>query len=99
MSNLATVLDSQGKYTEAEAINRQTLELTEEVLGKTHPETLASVYCLAYLLESKKEYEEASILYQRACTGFKSSLGSEHPTTVDCTWNYSAMLDNIGKGN
>jgi len=43
MSNLALVLDSQGKYAEAETMNRQTLELKEEVLGKTHPETRPSV--------------------------------------------------------
>jgi tetratricopeptide (TPR) repeat protein len=99
MSNLARVLQRQGKYAEAETMNRQTLELKEEVLGKAHPATLLSVYCLAHLLQSKKEYEEASILYERACTGFKSSLGSEHPRTVACTRNYSAMLDNIRNGN
>jgi Tfp pilus assembly protein PilF len=53
MSNFALVLNSQGKYAEAESMNRQTLELKEEVLGKTHPETLTSVYCLAYLLQNK----------------------------------------------
>ncbi|KAG4433370.1 hypothetical protein IFR05_011154 [Cadophora sp. M221] len=42
MSNLAGVLDRQGKYAEAEAMNRQTLEIKEEVLGKTHPSTLTS---------------------------------------------------------
>ena len=63
MSNLALVLDRQGKYANAEAINRQTLEIREEVLGKTHPDTLTSVYCLAYLLQKKQEYKEALLLY------------------------------------
>jgi tetratricopeptide (TPR) repeat protein len=99
MINLAGVLDKQGKYAEAESLNRQTLELSEEVLGKTHPETLTSVYCLAYLLQSRKEYEEASILYERACSGYKSSLGSKHPTTIACISHYSAMLSNIREGN
>jgi hypothetical protein len=35
MDNLAEVLGRQGKYAEAEAMNRQTLEIREEVLGKT----------------------------------------------------------------
>lgn len=95
MSNLALVLDSQGKYADAEAMNRQTLEIKEEVLGKRHPDTLMSVYCLAYLLQNKHEYEEASILYKRAFSGFQSSLGSEHPTTRACANDYSAMLSSF----
>ena len=89
------MLDRQGKHAEAETMNHHTLELSEEVLGKAHPDTLTIVYCLAYLLQNKKEYEEASILYQRACTGYKSSLGPKHPMTIACINHYSAMLDNI----
>jgi hypothetical protein len=40
MSNLALVLGRQGKYEDAEAMNRQTLALSETVLGREHPETL-----------------------------------------------------------
>ena len=65
-------------------MNRQTLEIREEILGKMHPDTLASVYNLAYLLEKKQEYEEASLLYERACTGYNLVLGSEHPDTKAC---------------
>ena len=31
----------------------------ETVLGKEHPDTLTSVYCLAYLLHQKKRYKDA----------------------------------------
>lgn len=31
----------------------------ETVLGKEHPDTLTSVYCLAYLLHQKKWYKDA----------------------------------------
>ncbi|KAH9205226.1 hypothetical protein DL95DRAFT_397867 [Leptodontidium sp. 2 PMI_412] len=95
MSNLALVLDSQGKYADAETMNRQTLEIKEEVLGKTHPDTLTSIYCLAYLLQNRHKYEEATTLYQRACSGYKSSLGSEHPTTKACVDHYSLMLNSL----
>jgi hypothetical protein len=53
MSNLALVLSRQGKYAEAKAMNRQTLGRQEKVLGADHPETLASVYCLAHLLANQ----------------------------------------------
>jgi hypothetical protein len=39
MNNLASVLNSQGKYKEAEEIHRQELALCEIVLGKEHSST------------------------------------------------------------
>jgi hypothetical protein len=39
MNNLAFLLQSQGKYDEAEPISRQILALMEKVLGKEHPDT------------------------------------------------------------
>ncbi|RDW63506.1 hypothetical protein BP6252_11051 [Coleophoma cylindrospora] len=92
-------LESQGKYTQAETMHRQTLELSQEVLGKMHPDTLTSIYCLAYTLQGKKEYREASILYDRACNGYKSILGATHPTTVTCIKHYQAMLDQTREEN
>jgi hypothetical protein len=44
---LANVLDSQGKYEEAETIHRQTLVLKEKVLSKEHPGILTSINNLA----------------------------------------------------
>ena len=40
---LAISLNQQGKYAEAKTIHRQTLQLRETVLGKDHPDTLATV--------------------------------------------------------
>ncbi|CAG8882505.1 unnamed protein product, partial [Penicillium egyptiacum] len=40
---LGLVLESQGKYEEAEAIHRRTLQDREKVLGPEHPDTLTSV--------------------------------------------------------
>ncbi|KAK0268609.1 hypothetical protein LTS00_017513 [Friedmanniomyces endolithicus] len=47
LRDLAAVLQNQGKYEAAEAMNRRVLEGSEEVLGKEHPDTLASVSNLA----------------------------------------------------
>ncbi|KAF7508555.1 hypothetical protein GJ744_009104 [Endocarpon pusillum] len=91
VNNLALVLDSQGKYEEAERIHRQTLALSESVLGKKHPPTLGSVYCLANLLHSVKRYKDAELMYQRLCTGYKVTLGDSHPTTTACSQYYSSM--------
>ncbi|KAG9383208.1 kinesin light chain [Pyrenophora tritici-repentis] len=69
MSNLALVLDKQGKYEEAEAMNRQTLARRENVLGPEHPDTLTSVYYLAHLLAKQHRVDESLLLYQRASAG------------------------------
>ena len=85
------VLGSQGKYEEVEGIYRQTLALSESVLGKGHPPTLTSAYCLAYLLHQNKQYEDAESFYDRACAGYKNMLGDSHPTTTACLRHYSLM--------
>lgn len=54
MNNLAALLESQGKCDEAEPIFQQTLLLREKVLGKEHPDTLASMNNLASLLKRDK---------------------------------------------
>jgi tetratricopeptide (TPR) repeat protein len=92
MNNLASVLDSQGKYEEAEAMHRQTLALKEKVLSKEHPSTLTSIYCLARLLAKQDLYDEATTLYQRACDGYSVVLGDNHPTARACQRHYLEML-------
>ncbi|KAF2818128.1 hypothetical protein CC86DRAFT_450642 [Ophiobolus disseminans] len=83
MSNLAGVLESQGKYEDAEA-----------VLGREHPETLTSIYCLAHLLAKLCCYHESLALYERACAGYHIVLGEDHPTTRTCRQHYAtARMD------
>jgi hypothetical protein len=67
------------------------LEGSEKELGEQDPDTLASVYNLAYLLHKPKRYEEASGLYQRACDGYKQKLGTQHPTAIACLNHSSAI--------
>jgi Flp pilus assembly protein TadD len=76
MSNLALVLNSQGKYEEAEVMNRQTLALREKVIGPEHPDTLVSMSNLAAVLDRQGKYEEAEVmnrqtlsLRERRCSG------------------------------
>lgn len=63
---LALVLCNQGKYGAAKEANRQVLEVEKTVLGKEHPDTLTSVWCLADLMERLCEASAAVSLYERA---------------------------------
>jgi hypothetical protein len=55
MNNLASPLRQQGNYAEAEAMDRQTLQLQETVLGKEHPETPRSMMNLAICFASRAD--------------------------------------------
>lgn len=65
------------------------------MLGTEHPDTLMSVYCLAYLLQLRKEYNPAAELYERACSGCKKVLGTGHPTTIACNKHRSSLLQEM----
>jgi hypothetical protein len=50
VSNLASVLQDQGKYAVAEKMNRRALAGRERMLGFEHPDTLTSASNLALVL-------------------------------------------------
>jgi hypothetical protein len=52
----------QGKYVGAETMDQQTLQLQEAVLGKEHPDTLASMSTLATSLRKQGKYAEAEAI-------------------------------------
>jgi hypothetical protein len=63
VSNLANVLDSQGKYEKTEAMYRWVLEAQEKVLGREHPDTLTSVSNLSNALSSQGKYKQAEVTH------------------------------------
>ncbi|KAH7074947.1 hypothetical protein BKA63DRAFT_369101, partial [Paraphoma chrysanthemicola] len=67
---------------EAEAMHRRALEGLEKVLGPEHPDTLTSVYHLAFLFHRQQHYPAAVGLYQRVYEGYMKALGAQHPTTA-----------------
>jgi hypothetical protein len=73
-------------------MNRQTLAVSETVLGRDHPDTLMNVYCLAHLLAKRHRYDESFVLYERACATYFTVLGNDHPTTRVCRQHYSEAL-------
>jgi tetratricopeptide (TPR) repeat protein len=95
VGNLAAVLQYQGKYEEAEVMNRRALAVREKVLGVDHPNTLTSVYCLAYILDARENFQQAIDLYQRAVSGFEGALGANHPTTTACKEHLLSLVRKV----
>ena len=94
---LAIVLQYQGKYKEAEAMNRRALAGLEEKLGEDHPDTLTSVSNLASMLQYQGKYEEAEVMNQRALAGTEEKLGMDHPDTLTSVSNLASVLQAQGK--
>jgi tetratricopeptide (TPR) repeat protein len=65
MMNLAESRRQQGKYAEAEAMHRQTLQLQETVLGLEHQDTLTSMSHLAAVLSMQGKYVEAEQIHRQ----------------------------------
>jgi tetratricopeptide (TPR) repeat protein len=97
VSNLASVLESQGRYKEAESMNRRALKGSEEELGANHPATLASVINLASMLERRGRYEEAELMNRRALEGYKKELGANHPATLTSVSKLASVLESQGR--
>ena len=95
--NLALVLNKQGKYADAEAMNRQTLEIKEEVLGKTHPDTLTTMSNLALVLNSQGKYADAEAMNRQTLEIREEVLGKTHPDTLTTMSNLALVLDNQSK--
>lgn len=89
---LASILDDQGKYDEAETMHRQTLTSMETLLGKEHPETLISMNELALVLAAQGKYDEAEIMHRQTLLLNEELLGDEHPVTLASMNNLAKLL-------
>jgi hypothetical protein len=59
--NLAASLSRQGKYDEAEKMEREVLAVSKRVLGAEHPDTLTAAGNLAACLKRQGKYPEAEL--------------------------------------
>ena len=95
MSNLAMILQENGKYEEADSIHRQTLRLMKKVLGENHVDTLISMHNLASLLSERRKFEEAESLCRQTIKLRETELGSQHPDTLSSISILAGILAGI----
>ena len=80
LDTLASELQTQGKYYEAEPLYREVLEVERETLGNRHSHTLASISNLGSLLRAKGDLAAAEPLLREALEAQRETLGSRHPS-------------------
>ncbi len=92
LNNLAGLLESQGKYTEAEPLYRRALEMREKALPEGHPDIATSLNNLAGLLAFQGKYTEAEPLYRRALEIDEKALPEGHPSIATGLNNLAGLL-------
>ena len=92
LGTLASELQTQGKYYEAEPLFREALEVASHRYGSRHPKTLASIEDLGGLLYAKGDLAAAEPLYREALEVSCETLGDRHPSTLDYIGNLGQLL-------
>jgi hypothetical protein len=90
-NNVASSLRFQGKYAEAERIQREVHSLQIRVLGAEHPSTLLTANNLAASLSYQGKYVEAEEILQAVLATSQRVLGGAHPNTL----SMAESLENV----
>jgi len=98
LNNLAELYRLQGKYAEAEPLNKRSLAIREKALGPAHPDVANSLNNLAGLYHQQGKYNEAEPLYKRSLEIVAKALGPEHPHVVTSLENYAMLLRKTNRG-
>ncbi|KFY18110.1 hypothetical protein V492_00135 [Pseudogymnoascus sp. VKM F-4246] len=87
----------QGKYAQAEALQRQALQLQETVLGKDHPYTLTNMSYVAESLRQQGKYAQAEALQRQTLQLQETVLGKDHLDTLISMASITLTLRQQGK--
>jgi tetratricopeptide (TPR) repeat protein len=98
-AQLATYLHKTGAYQEAEFLYKETLAMSERVLGKNDLNTARSLNNLAELYREQSRYQEAEPLMQEALTIRERILGKEHPETALSLNSLAGLYHALGEYN
>ena len=87
----ADLIAGRYRYSDAEPLYQQALELRKRLLGEEHPDVAQSLNNLAGLYRNQGRYSEAEPLYQEAIIIATKTLGENHPNTKTISQNYQIM--------
>ena len=89
-------LSRDGRTKEAISRGRRLLRLSEQRMGRDHPDTATSIEKLAVVYDTIGDYPSALPLYQRALAIRQKALGPEHPDTATSLDNVASIFFNMG---
>jgi hypothetical protein len=92
MGNLATVVESEDRYPEAERMQRGVLERVSRALGPDHPLTALALYNIGDVLHEEHRYSEAAVYLRKTVEIQRRVLGIAHPDTIDSAYKLACVL-------
>ncbi|MBK9709777.1 MAG: tetratricopeptide repeat protein [Kouleothrix sp.] len=95
-NELGYMLQAQGDYGGARPYFERALQICEQVLGVTNPDTATSLNNLGYLIQAMGDYGGARPYYERALAISETVLGGEHPDTATSLNNLGYLLQAQG---
>jgi tetratricopeptide (TPR) repeat protein len=90
----AEALSGQGKYSEAQPLYEQALEISRRLLTDNHPHTATSYENLASNLVGQGKYVQAQPLIEKALKIRRGLLSDDHPDTA---LSYSWLATNLNE--
>ncbi|AFZ27510.1 Tfp pilus assembly protein PilF [Cylindrospermum stagnale PCC 7417] len=97
LNGLATLYYTQGRYSKAEPLYQQSLEIRKRLLGLNHPAVASSLNNLAALYKSQGHYSNAELLYQQSLEIKKFQLGLDHPDVATSLNNLATLYYSQGR--
>jgi tetratricopeptide (TPR) repeat protein len=94
---LAYALRNDGKWNEAEILEREVLAKRQRVLGLEHPDTIDASASLASTLLHQGKWKEAEVLHREVLARSQRVLGPEHPDTIHASADLASTLQHQGK--
>ena len=91
LNEKAIQFHQEGRYAEAEALDRDALAITEKALGPDHPDVALSLNNLAEVYRTQGRYAEAEPLYKRALTINERAFGPGHPAVATALNNLATL--------
>jgi len=89
------VNDSQGRYSEAEPLYLEALEMRKRLFTGDHPDVAQSLNNLALFYHYQGRYSEAEPLYFEALAMSERVLGTNHPTTITVRNNLQLLQQQL----
>ena len=97
LNNLAVLYDNQGRYSEAEPLYLDALEMRRRLFTGDHPDVASSLNNLALLYHNQGKYSEAEPLYLDALEMRRRLFTGDHPNVATSLNNLASLYYNQGK--
>ncbi|PVF91977.1 FabD/lysophospholipase-like protein, partial [Serendipita vermifera] len=94
---LSSTFCMQGKWNEAEILQRDVLSMHQRVLGLEHPDTIHASAHLASTYHAQGKWNEAEILERDVLSMRQRILGPEHLDTINASANLASIYRAQGK--